>query len=207
MQALAAAVDPDAAAVLGFWIGGPPYDADWLQRRQPTWFASDPALDAEISSRFGELVAGASAGRCDHWATRAPDWLALLLLLDQFRRNLFRGDARAFACDPKALAIARDGIGRGLDRELPVPLRLFCYLPFEHAEDAAAQAESVAHFRQLHAEAPAGMEAATALWLDYALRHARPVERFGRFPHRNAVLGRDSSDAERRWLEALPMGF
>jgi uncharacterized protein (DUF924 family) len=202
-----AARDPEAAAVVDWWIGDPPYDVAWLRARQAVWFGADAAIDAHIREHFADPVQAASQGRLDHWADTAVDWLALLVLLDQFPRNLFRGQAQAFAQDARALALAVDGIERGLDRELPPAVRLFCYLPFEHAEDPRAQERSLALFGQLAAEAPPGCGEILGVWLDYARRHAVPIARFGRFPHRNAAIGRASTAAELDWLARHPEGF
>ena len=199
--------DADARAVIDFWIGDPPYDAEWLAARQALWFMVDAQVDAQIRERFSALVDAAARGQLDAWAARPVDWLALLVLLDQFPRNLYRNDARAFAQDPKARAVAEAGIERGFDAQLPAAVRLFCYLPFEHAEDPAAQRQSVALFERLEREAPDALAAGFAGWTDYARRHAEPIARFGRFPHRNAVLERESTPEEREWLARHPQGF
>lgn len=202
-----AAGDPRAAAVVRWWIGDRPYDVAWLRARQAVWFGADAEVDAHIREQFADLVDAAAQGRLDRWAQAPVDWLALLLLLDQFPRNLYRGKALAFAQDGRALALAADGIARGLDRQLPAPVRLFCYLPFEHAEAREAQERSLALFGQLAAEAPPGFAEIFAAWLDYARRHVEPVARFGRFPHRNEALGRPSPQAELDWLARHPQGF
>lgn len=202
-----AARDPQAAAVVRWWIGGPPYDVTWLRARQAVWFGADAEVDAHIRGQFADLVGAASQGRLDHWVEAPVDWLALLVLLDQFPRNLFRGQAEAFAQDGRALAVAADGIDRGQDLALPAAVRLFCYLPFEHAEDRQAQERSVALFGQLVADAPPEQAEIFAVWLDYARRHVEPVARFGRFPHRNEALGRPSTQAELDWLARHPQGF
>lgn len=201
------ASDPLARELLEFWIGTPPYDIDWLSARQRLWFGSDAQVDEHIRGHYAPALAAAAAGKLPHWSEQAGDWLALLILLDQFPRNLHRGAAQAFAHDAQARAVAEAGIARGFDQTLPPSVRLFCYLPFEHAEDLALQQRSVALFEALRLDAPAGFEAIFAGWLDYARRHLEPIARFGRFPHRNAALGRESSAGERDWLATHPQGF
>src|SRR5690606_37020960 len=143
---LPSARDPRAHEVLAFWIGDAADGAAALERRQQLWFGRDAATDHAIRSRFAALVAEAGDGALDHWSARPADWLALLVLLDQFPRNLHRNSERAFAFDAKARQQAEQGIAGGLDLLLPPAVRLFCYLPLEHAEDMAAQRRSVALF-------------------------------------------------------------
>ena len=196
-----------ALEVLDFWFG-PPDDPGHGQPRQ-AWFKKDPAFDAEIGRRFGALIEGAlAAGAADvtqGWITHplpALPALARLIVLDQFTRNLFRGTARAFAGDAQALHIARALVASGRDRDLSGVQRQFAYLPFEHAEDLSHQRTAVQLFRQLGQDEPAlaGLE-------DWARRHHDVVLRFGRFPHRNALLGRPSSQAETAYLLTPGAGF
>ena len=183
----------DAQAVLDFWFGPPP-----LQVRT-AWFRKDPAFDDSIRARFGAAVDAALAGElCWPGSTGL---LAQTLVLDQFPRNLFRGQARAFAGDAQALAIALQLIDSGAHLALHPLQRWFVYLPLEHAEDLALQDRSVALFSALAADA--GMADA----LDYAERHRDVIRRFGRFPHRNAALGRPSTAEERAYLATPGSGF
>lgn len=198
--------DEQIADVLDFWFEGPLADVD-PARLSPRWFRADPAFDARIRERFGARVEQALAGELEAWAASAPGWLALLLLLDQFPRNLFRGTARAFAGDKRARQLAWQGIERGDDQHLPPPARLFCYLPLEHAEDAVLQVRCVGLFEALLKAAPVAQHEAFAGFLDYARRHREVIERFGRFPHRNAALGRSSSAAEKAYLAQPGAGF
>lgn len=182
--------------VLAFWFG----DVDAPDAR---WFNGGAAFDAEIARRFGATIDAAVAGTLDGWAgdagTDLDGTLALIVVLDQFTRNVHRGTPRAFAGDPRALALATGLVDAGLDRRLPPLRRWFAYLPFEHAEHLAVQQRSVRLFEALAADA--GAHAATlASALDYARRHRDVVARFGRFPHRNAILGRASSDEEAAFL-------
>jgi uncharacterized protein (DUF924 family) len=181
--------DPRAAAVLEFWFGTPPLKA------RTAWFRKDDAFDAAIRSRFGGLIDEALAGSLEHWRAAVEPALALILVLDQFTRNAFRDTPRAFSGDPRALSVAQELVARGMDRELVAVQRWFVYLPFEHSEDRAAQAESMRLFGQLADADPSMADA-----LEWARRHQQVVERFGRFPHRNEVLGRPSTPAEIEFL-------
>jgi uncharacterized protein (DUF924 family) len=192
---MSAAMNPQAAEVLHFWFG-----TDDTARDE--WFRKDAAFDASIAERFATLVEQALAGGLADWDAAADSALARVLLLDQFTRNMFRGSPRAFAGDPRALALARAMVGRGDDATLPPLRRVFVYLPFEHAEDPAAQRESLRLFAALAAAHPA-----LAAYEDYARRHAVVIERFGRFPHRNAVLGRASTADELAFLREPGSSF
>jgi uncharacterized protein (DUF924 family) len=184
-----------ARDVLDFWFG----DTD---EPREAWFRKDPAFDESIRVRFGSLIEAALAGAVDGWAASPDGALARLVVLDQFTRNCFRGSARAFAGDALALAGARALVAHGDDLHLPPLRRVFAYLPFEHSEDPAMQRESVRQF-----EALAVLRPSLAGYADYARRHAEVIERFGRFPHRNAALGRESSAAEMAWLALPGSGF
>ena len=180
--------------VLDFWFlpaGAPGHNAP---RRE--WFRKDAAFDAEIRSRFGPLIDAALDGGLRDWDAHPQGALARILLLDQFTRNAFRDTPQAFAGDALALAAARALVGAGSDRALAPIERWFAYLPFEHAEDPAMQAQSVALFQQQHEETGAFAET-----LDYACRHRDVIARFGRFPHRNAILGRASTPEEAEFLK------
>ena len=192
-----------AQEVLAFWFG-PPDDSANRQTR-PQWFRKDAAFDADIAQRFGALIERALAGGIDDWAALplAPlPALARVIVLDQFTRNSFRGTARAYAGDAMALQTARALVASGLDRKLTGVQRQFVYLPFEHAEDLAHQRTAVQLFEQLGRDEPdlAGL-------LEWAQRHHDVVARFGRFPHRNALLGRLSSAEELAYLAEPGSGF
>ncbi len=196
-------MNADAQAVLDFWFG-PPDDPGHTQTR-PQWFRKDEAFDAAIAQRFGPLTARALIGGIDDWSavplTPLPA-LARVIVLDQFTRNSFRGTARAFAGDAMALQTARALVASGGDRELTGVQRQFCYLPFEHAEDLAHQRTAVQLFEQLGRDEPA-----LAGLTEWAQRHHDVVARFGRFPHRNALLGRASSADELAYLAQPGAGF
>ena len=186
--------------VLAFWFGTPDA-ADYGQARA-AWFRKDDAFDTQIRARFLTEVEAAIAGQRADWATSPQGALALFILLDQFPRNLFRNTARAFAGDTAALALAGRVVGEGWDRKLLPVQRVFAYLPFEHSEALADQERSVALFAALAEAHPE-----TASYLDYAERHREVIVRFGRFPHRNGVLGRSSSPAEADYLALPGSGF
>jgi uncharacterized protein (DUF924 family) len=182
-----------AHSILDFWFGEP--GSVEYGRSRSEWFRKNPALDAEIRSRFGAAVETALAGGFADWtAPRAQ--LARVLLLDQFTRNGFRDSPRAFAGDALALAIVADAIARGEDRSLIPVERSFLYLPYAHAEELTAQQRSVALFTRLRDET--GL-ADPLLWAE---RHAAVIRLFGRFPHRNAILGRESTPEEIAFLSA-----
>ena len=171
------------------------------------WFVADASFDARIRERFGSATRDAVQGRLDSWAASPDGWLALLILLDQFPRNLYRGSAGAWAADVNAQRIALSGLDDGFDQSLPPLQRVFAYLPLEHAEDLALQQRSVALFEALHAAAPPAQHERYAGFLDYARRHCEVIARFGRFPHRNVALGRASSADERVYLAQPGAGF
>ncbi|MBI3368978.1 MAG: DUF924 domain-containing protein [Burkholderiales bacterium] len=193
-------MDPRAQAVLDFWFAAPG-EPEHLQTRA-LWFRKDDAFDAEIARRFGDLIEHALAGGLAGWAGAPQSALARLILLDQFTRNTFRGSARAFAGDALALATARAMVASGQDHALAGVQRQFVYLPFEHAEDMAAQHESLRLFAALGRD-----EAALAGLSVWAQKHADIVARFGRFPHRNAALGRASTPEEAAFLLTPGSGF
>ena len=188
--------------VLAFWFGT---DAEPSPQQVKRWFVRDEKFDAEIRDKFGALYEQAVKTGMPEWRGTARGELALVILLDQFSRNLFRDDPRAFAQDQRALAIARDLVSSGRWKELTTLQRTFVLLPFQHAEDVAVQRESVALYEQLANET--GNTGMVGSAWDFAKRHAAIVERFGRFPHRNKVLGRESTPEERVFLEQPDSGF
>jgi uncharacterized protein (DUF924 family) len=186
-----------ADEVLAFWFGTPPGD-----EQREVWFKKDAAFDALIAARFGAQVEAALAGGLRHWDATPSGGLARIVLLDQFTRNMFRGTPKSFAGDVLALPAARALIARGDDRWLSRTMRQFAYLPFEHAEDAAAQAESLRHYARLSADHPRSADA--EVW---AQKHEVIIARFGRFPHRNAILGRVSTAEEIAFLREPGSSF
>jgi uncharacterized protein (DUF924 family) len=179
--------------VLDFWFAG---DGT---RYRAAWFKQDAAFDAACG-RFTDALRAARDGSFDHWADSPRGMLALIVLLDQFSRNLHRGSPEAFAADARACALARDAVARGFDRALHPVERCFVYLPFEHSEALADQHESVRLFERMRL-------ALGDSTVEYAYRHRDVIRRFGRFPHRNAVLGRESTVAEVCYLAEQKRGF
>lgn len=178
--------------VLEFWFGAP--DSPEFGRNRKRWFEKSAEFDALVRDRFVATYEHAAGGSLDAWTERPLAALALVVTLDQFPRNMFRGTPRAFATDPQALAVARGMIARGFDAALLPAQRTFAYLPLEHAEDREAQREALRLFARL------ADDAGGASTLTYAMLHYAIVARFGRFPHRNAILGRESTPDEAEFL-------
>jgi uncharacterized protein (DUF924 family) len=172
--------------ILQFWFG-----VGSEEEHERRWFAQDASFDQSCRNGFLADHERAARGELDSWKAEPSSALALILLLDQFPRNIFRGTPQAFATDSKALATAKEAIERGFDLALPPARRPFIYLPFQHSENVDDQHESVRLFRKLAVEHPA-----TAGHVKYAEHHVEVIRRFGRFPHRNAVLGRVSTPEE-----------
>lgn len=185
--------------ILDFWFG-PPGSAE-RDRSRDIWFASDQGYDAALRDSFLADQQRAAAGEYDSWTATAEGSVALLLLLDQLPRNLYRGTPQAFATDARAREIAGITVPRGFDRDLPPVWRWFVYLPFEHSENMADQERSLALFAALPAT-PEHDEAKS-----YAKRHYDVIRRFGRFPHRNAILGRPSTPEEDEFLKEPGSSF
>lgn len=185
--------------VLDFWFGAP--DSPQHGRARAEWFRKSDAFDAAIRTRFAATYEAAVRGDLAHWRAQPLSALALVIVLDQFPRNMFRGAARAFAADSLALDVARHMVAHAYDQTLKPVERHFVYLPFEHAEDLAMQHESVRLFETLRDD-PHSAEA-----LDYAYRHRDIIERFGRFPHRNVILGRPSTSEELKFLQQPGSSF
>ncbi len=188
--------------VLEFWFGDDLEDRDIVTSRLEIWFGSDPLYDSQIRDQFAETIERAVAGELDPWVQSARGSLALIILFDQFPRNIFRGEARAFATDGRALAIANSGIERGLDVELGLIERLFFYVPFEHAEDLDMQDRCASLFLELHDLATPAFKEIFANSVSQSKNHRDVIRRFGRFPTRNSALGRASNDEERAWIAA-----
>ncbi len=195
-----AVADPRITEVLDFWFGVPG-EAGYLQTRKE-WFSKDDAFDARIGEHFGALIDSALRGELAAWALSPNGAVAQIIVLDQFTRNTRRGSAGMFSGDALALAAARALCRDGGERGLPGVFRQFVYLPFEHSEDIADQRESLRLFAQLADDEPA-----LAGLMDWAQRHHDIVARFGRFPHRNALLGRESTPEEIEFLKQPGSGF
>ena len=180
---------PLARDILEFWFGALPHAA------RATWFRKDPTFDAAIRDRFGDAIEAALVGALRDWRGEPRAALAHVLLLDQFTRNAFRDTPRAFAGDDEALLTAVAIVDAGLDPTLDTYERWFLYMPFEHAENLAMQERAIALFTRLK------HDSGDATPLDWAEKHAAIVRRFGRYPHRNATLGRESTADEIAFLQ------
>lgn len=189
----------EAGALLAFWFGDAE-DAEQVAARRKFWFSPSAEQDRELRERFAALHERAQRGELDHWVGEPRQTLALVLLLDQLTRNLYRGSARAFANDARALAICLDGTARGMEVALGVVERTFWYLPLQHSEKLEDQRHSVRRFRALLEDSPAPFRAFAKNSYDFAVLHCEIIERFGRFPHRNELLGRPSTGMEREYL-------
>ncbi|BAY93903.1 MULTISPECIES: DUF924 family protein [unclassified Tolypothrix] len=188
-----------AKAILEFWFGHP--DEPGYGKPQTFWFSKTPDFDREMTNRFLKDYQKAAAGYLDDWVDLPETCLALILLLDQFPRNMFRGTPEAFATDWEALSAAQQAVARQYDREFLPVQRWFIYLPFEHSENLEDQRRCVKLFQQIsHDPESAGA-------IKYAFRHMEIIERFGRFPHRNSILGRPSTPEEIEFLKQAGSSF
>jgi uncharacterized protein (DUF924 family) len=196
----------DAAAVLAYWFGDERDPIDGvraLERRGAMWFYGGPEVDREISARFGGDLELARRGELDGWAEAPRDRLALIIVLDQFSRNVFRGTPLAFAQDGTAQRLAVTGLEASMDRDLALHERMFFSLPLSHAEDRILQERGLAYAERVLAEAPVAVRPFYERAVEMARKHHDVVTRFGRFPTRNATLGRPSSPEENSYLEEL----
>jgi uncharacterized protein (DUF924 family) len=189
-----------ADTIIDYWFGATTGGFSDEAHRQ-RWFAPDAAADAEIRARFGHLIDAAAGGELDDWLASPRGTVAFVLLCDQFPRQVYRGTAQAYATDALALAVARRAIEAGTDGPLGFDERAFLYMPFQHAESRVDQHTAVGLFAALRDATPAGQRHLTGNFLRYAQQHRDIVLRFGRFPHRNGVLGRTSSSEELTFLK------
>jgi uncharacterized protein (DUF924 family) len=196
----------EARSIRDFWFGPLPLSPEGLNRRLRFWFAGGTQQqrrrDAQIRERFGGLLERAAGGELAAWADGPRRRLSLIILLDQFPRHIYRGEARAFAFDSQALSLTLSGMQSAADAALDVVERIFFYMPLQHAESREVQDESVAAHRRLLGEAPQELRGAFAAALRSAENYRSIIERFGRFPHRNRALARVSTAEETRWLES-----
>ncbi|AGI26453.1 hypothetical protein H681_22930 [Pseudomonas sp. ATCC 13867] len=187
-------------ALLDWWFGSALDAVEVSAQRNALWFGKSVCQDVDSDNRFGGLVRQALDGGLQEWEREPQSWLALILLLDQLPRMIFRDTSRAYAGDARAQRLVRQGLEAGFDRKLPRIERVFAYIVLEHAEDLASQDEAVRLYEELQAESGAGEKVLFAGFLAYARKHQAVIARFGRFPHRNAILGRPSSSEETQFL-------
>jgi len=188
-------------AILDYWFGAPGSAGEIAQRQSKLWFGKLPEKDREVSEKFTSTFEAAITGALDVWTATPRGRLALVIVLDQFPHHIHRDTPDAFAQDAKALALSLAALAAGEDKSLALIERVFLYLPLEHAESIAMQDLSVAQYQQLVDASDASERALFANFLDYAHKHREVVLRFGRFPHRNAILGRASSPEEIAFLQ------
>ncbi|MDF2179549.1 DUF924 domain-containing protein [Aliiglaciecola sp. CAU 1673] len=195
-------LDEKAQEILTFWFGELT-DGLANKQKQRLWYGASEQVDADIRERFGDTLLAVAKGNYQHWAQSPQGRLALILLFDQFSRNIYRGQAEAFAFDHLGLRLCQEGLSLGHDQLLQHTEKLFFYHPLEHAEDLGCQQQAVELFKALAAEAPDEPRRQSAeSALKFVEEHRDIIAQFGRFPHRNAVLGRASNEAELRYLES-----
>ena len=192
----------DPEAILEFWFGAAAHDPAQAAARAGLWFGSSAETDALIRERFTPVVEAAARGELAPWARAPRSALGLVVLLDQFSRNIWRGTARAFAHDPQALAVAQASVASGDLEQLEPVEQMFLVLPYEHSESLEHQRTSVGLFTQIATAAPPTWRRLVEGSLKFAAQHLALIERFGRFPHRNFVLGRESTAEEEAYLRA-----
>lgn len=194
-------------SVIRYWFGEHPDDAAVIREKSDLWWKKNPAVDEEIRLRFEAAVEAEMREELKSRDDSPRGRLARILLLDQFPRNMYRGSARAFAGDERAGKLAREALDQGMDRNLRPVERVFLYLPFEHSEHAPDQATAVRLFVALLDEVPETLKPPFRNFLDFARKHKDIVDRFGRFPHRNAILGRASTPEELEFLKGPGSSF
>ena len=193
--------------ILEYWFGSDPDDAAVAENRSSLWWSKNPKTDDEIRNRFRQLLLAAESGNLEDWQSSVGGRLALILLTDQFPRNIYRGTPAAFRFDRIALNLSLKGLESGLDKGLRHIHRVFFYLPLEHSENLEHQQRCVRLFRNLAREVSVDLKPVFERYVDYAIRHQVIIERFGRFPHRNLILGRQSTSEEIQFLEQPDSSF
>ncbi|OBY92550.1 hypothetical protein A6723_004795 [Pseudomonas sp. AU11447] len=187
-------------SLLDWWFGNALDANEVAAQRNALWFGKSACQDVDSENRFGGLVRQALDGGLQEWEREPQSWLALILLLDQLPRMIFRDTPRAYAGDARAQQLVRQGLAAGFDRQLPRIERVFVYIVLEHAEDRASQNEAVRLYEELQSESSDSEKVLFAGYLAYARKHQVVIDRFGRFPHRNLILGRDSTAEEAQFL-------
>jgi uncharacterized protein (DUF924 family) len=191
----------DVSRVLEFWFSPAELDAPKIDSRMDRWFASNSELDSKIEREFGDLVARASNGELNDWAGGAESRLALIILLDQFRRNIYRGEAAAFDCDPLALKLCIDGAGSNLYQQLAPFEQVFFFMPLQHSESLEVQNRSVQIYQALAESVTDTLRETFETFAQFAELHRDIIESYGRFPHRNRLLGRPNTPEEDAFLD------
>ncbi|UCH47131.1 MAG: DUF924 domain-containing protein [Betaproteobacteria bacterium] len=196
-----------AESILRFWFGTATDDLEVSGQCAKMWWKKNPQVDAEIRQRFAAVVDAAASGQCDSWLENARGRLAMIIMVDQFSRNMYRDTPRAFAFDSLALSWAKEGIASGADQTLRPIERIFFYMPLEHSESLEDQQRAVALTTALAAQVTPEKRDLFEGYVDFAKRHRDIVQRFGRFPHRNAILERSSTPEELEFLKQPGSSF
>ena len=199
--------NPEIQQILDFWFSDRELDSPQLDSRMDRWFGANDKLDEQIRREFGALIEQAATGQLDDWSNTARGRLALIILLDQFSRNAYRGTAQAFTHDRKALKLAIEGTMAGNHKQLNAVERMFFFMPLQHAESLKIQEKSVSVFKALAKTVPGTLHETFLMAAEFAELHRDIVAEFGRFPHRNAVLGRPNSSAETAYLSGENSSF
>ena len=194
-------------AICEFWFGSSQDDLAVVQQQSKRWWSKNPNVDAAIKARFSDYLPKVVCGELEDWQQSPLGILALILLTDQFSRNMFRGTAQAFAYDAIARSFCKQGIKDGTDRSLRPIQRVFFYLPLEHSESLADQEHCILQFQRLSMASKPCLQPTFENYIDFAIRHRDIIDRFGRFPHRNAILNRNSTQAEIDFLKMPGSSF
>ncbi len=197
----------DIKIILEFWFGRGRTATEVAEEKASLWWSKNESIDKEITRRFAATTEAAAGGQLSHWAQSPRGLLALIICTDQFPRNIHRDSPKAFSCDPAALGFAKECVDGGAARQLRPLERLFAYLPFEHSEALAEQRRAVALYQTLAKNAAADEAELFDGYLQFAHKHQEIIERFGRFPHRNPILGRPSTDEEHAFLKQPASSF
>ena len=193
--------------VLDFWFGDKKENIEVIKEKSPLWWRKDEDTDREIKQQFEPLLRKLIEVKLQHWKEDANGYLAMIILVDQFSRNMYRNQAQSFSQDQISLSLAIEGIEKGMDKQLRLIERAFFYLPFEHSESLQHQRRSVDLFNKLLMEANEAEQKYFSGTLDYAIKHQAVIERFGRYPHRNTILGRESTPEEIEFLQEPGSSF
>ena len=199
--------DEDYQSILKYWFGDFDSNLATMENKSALWWGKDVDTDREIRERFTENLALLQAGQLNEWKRLPESYLAMIILGDQFPRNIYRDSAEAFAFDELALKLTNDGIEKGIDLKLSLIQRVFFYLPLEHAESMMMQELSVSKQKQVMEEANENEKEKFAGFFDFAVLHREVIEQFGRYPHRNSILGRQSTSEELIYLSKPGAGF
>ena len=192
--------DPRIDEILNFWFGQGKGTAEICAEKKSLWWSKDEQVDSQIRNRFADITAGVHNGDLAHWQRDARGMLASIVALDQFPRNMYRGDRRSFDCDARARELVNTALDQELDQELLPVQRVFVYMPLEHSESLVDQDRCVELFERMLDDAADDERAFFEDWLDFARRHRDIISEFARFPHRNEILGRESTEEENLFL-------